>query len=247
MSNCQQCYQPLQIQQLFPQKTLKDSYDQFARQHEEGLELGEEDGDERQNNILEQDAIFFGQQEGAIANMSTTQTHSETMLALRIKDFAEQKAIQLKHPVCFECFGEILKQLEYKVKSQEQERDMYKAELQAIEQELAESDSAKDDELLRELEALEETERELDRGLAEVEKQEATQQKMMSGLDKSKGVIQAQEEQIWQKVNDYERELLTQLELNKQVDCQIKNVNQLYKRLRKTNFVNEVFKISSQD
>jgi hypothetical protein len=147
--------------------------------------------------------------------------------------------------VCFECFGEILKQLEYKVKSQEQERDMYKAELQAIEQELAESDSAKDDELLRELEALEETERELDRGLAEVEKQEMTQQKMMAGLDKSKGVIQAQEEQIWQKVNDYERELLTQLELNKQVDCQIKNVNQLYKRLRKTNFVNEVFKISS--
>lgn len=147
--------------------------------------------------------------------------------------------------MCFECFGEILKQLEYKVKSQEQERDMYKAELQAIEQELAESDSAKDDELLRELEALEETERELDRGLAEVEKQEMTQQKMMAGLDKSKGVIQAQEEQIWQKVNDYERELLTQLELNKQVDCQIKNVNQLYKRLRKTNFVNEVFKISS--
>lgn len=89
MSNCQQCYQPLQIQQLFPQKALKDAYDQFARQHEEGLELGEEDGDERQNNILEQDAIFFGQQEGAIANMSTTQTHSETMLALRIKDFAE--------------------------------------------------------------------------------------------------------------------------------------------------------------
>ena len=70
---------------------------------------------------------------------------------------------------------------------------------------------------------------------------------MMAGLDKSKGVIQAQEEQIWQKVNDYERELLTQLELNKQVDCQIKNVNQLYKKLRKTNFVNEVFKISSQD
>lgn len=68
---------------------------------------------------------------------------------------------------------------------------------------------------------------------------------MMAGLDKSKGVIQAQEEQIWQKVNDYERELLTQLELNQQVDCQIKNVNQLYKRLRKTNFVNEVFKISS--
>ena len=35
--------------------------------------------------------------------------------------------------------------------------------------------------------------------------------------------------------------------MNKQVDCQIKNVNVLYKKLRKTNIVNEVFKISSQD
>lgn len=169
------------------------------------------------------------------------------MLALRIKDFAEQKTIQLKHPVCFECFEEILKQLEYKVKSQEQERDMYKAELQAIEKELAEADGVQDDELLRELQALEESERELDKGLADVAAQEAAQETMMAGLDASKGVIHAQEEQIWQKVNDYERELLSQLELNKQVDCQIKNVNQLYKKLRKTNFVNEVFKISSQD
>lgn len=70
---------------------------------------------------------------------------------------------------------------------------------------------------------------------------------MINNLDNVKGVIQAQEETIWQKVNDYERELSTQLEANKQVDGQIKNLTQLYKRLRQTNFINEVFHISSQD
>lgn len=79
--------------------------------HEEGLSLGEE-GSESQNNILEQNAIFFSQSESATADVSTS-----TLLGLRIKDFVDQKNIQLKHPVCFECFEEILKQLEYKVKS----------------------------------------------------------------------------------------------------------------------------------
>lgn len=46
-------------------------------------------------------------------------------------------------------------------------------------------------------------------------------------------------------MNDYERELTNQLEQNKQVDGKIKSLEQLYKRLRRTNFVNEVFKISS--
>jgi len=241
MSNCQQCFQPLHIQQLFPQKSLADSYDQFARLHEEGLGLGEE-GDGSQNSILEQDAIFFGQAEGATADVS-----SNTLRGLRIKDFAEQPSIQLKHPVCFECFEEILKQMEFKVKSQEQERDMYKAELQRIEDELALGGGRQDDELLRELQALEEKERGLDKALEGVEKQEKTQQAMLKDLDRSKGAIQAQEDSIWRKVNDYEKELSTQLEANKQVDGQIKNLTQLYKRLRQTNFVNEVFHISSQD
>lgn len=69
----------------------------------------------------------------------------------------------------------------------------------------------------------------------------------MENLSKSKEVIHSQENDIWSKVNDYERELMNQLEMNKQVDCQIKNVNILYKKLRKTNIINEVFKISSQD
>jgi hypothetical protein len=70
--------------------------------HEEGLGIGE--SNDSQNNILEHDAIFFGQSDGAAADVS-----SSTMKGLRIKDFAEQKNIQLKHPVCFDCFEEILK------------------------------------------------------------------------------------------------------------------------------------------
>lgn len=75
---------------------------------------------------MEQDAIFFGLEEGAAADLS-----SNTMKGLRIKDFSDlaTKNIQLRHPVCFECFEEILKQLEFKVKNQESEREMYRSEL----------------------------------------------------------------------------------------------------------------------
>ena len=51
---------------------------------------------------------------------------------------------------------------------------MYKAELQRIEQELAASGGRQDDDLLRELQSLEETERSLDQALDGVEKQEKT-------------------------------------------------------------------------
>ena len=97
------------------------------------------------------------------------------MLGLRIKDFADQENIQLRHPVCFECFDEILKQLEHKVRSQEEERKMYKAELQKIEEELKANEGTSDLDLLRELQALEETERGLDIALEGIERQEKTQ------------------------------------------------------------------------
>jgi hypothetical protein len=71
------------------------------------------EGENIQGSILEQDAIFFGQAD----EINSSDFSSSTMLALRIKDFADQSNIQLKHPICFECFEEILKQQEYKVKS----------------------------------------------------------------------------------------------------------------------------------
>ena len=48
-------------------------------------------------------------------------------------------------------------------------------------------------------------------------------------------------------MNDYEKEHTQQLEHSKQVDGQIENMVSLYKRLRQTNFLNEVFNISCQD
>jgi len=85
----------------------------------------------------------------------------------------------------------------------------------------------------------------LDSQLGEIEKNEKKQEEQLKNLEISKEQILSQEDGIWQKVNDYERELSTQLEQNKQIDGQIENLTQLYKRLRKTNFINEVFHISS--
>jgi len=48
-----------------------------------GGEAGLESG---QSTILEQDAIFFGQQEASASNIG-----NDTILALRIKDFADEK------------------------------------------------------------------------------------------------------------------------------------------------------------
>jgi hypothetical protein len=52
---------------------------------------------------------------------------------------------------------------------------MYKEELQKMEEELAELENTEDEDLRKELLALEEQERELDKQLSEVEKQESTQ------------------------------------------------------------------------
>ena len=64
------------------------------------------EGQPIQGSVLEEDAIFFGQAD----DISSTDFNSKNMLTLRIKDFASEKNIQLKHPICFECFDEILKQ-----------------------------------------------------------------------------------------------------------------------------------------
>lgn len=98
--------------------------------------------EERPDSVLNEKAIFFGQTQGELAN-----TSDQIMLALRIKDFADLKNLQvhLKQPVCFECFDEILQCLDDKVKNQEQERDMYKQELLQLEKEIEESKNSGDD------------------------------------------------------------------------------------------------------
>ena len=162
-SQCQQCFQPLSIQQAFPTETLRGwhhAVNEFAQA--EGIDQGDDEG--QANQLMEHDAIFFGGEPAADIS-------SSTMLALRLKDFADLKTVQLKHPVCFECFEEVLKHLESKVNAHEQERDMFKAELQNIEKELLEA-GRYDEDLVTELADLEEQERGLDKALAELEVQE---------------------------------------------------------------------------
>lgn len=82
------------------------------------------------------------------------------MKSLKIKDFAEQRNLALKQPVCFDCFTEILRQMETTVNAQEKERDMYKNELQALEQEF--HSLGRETQLQDELSRLEAEERDLD-------------------------------------------------------------------------------------
>lgn len=51
--------------------------------------------------------------------------------------------------------------------------------------------------------------------------------------------------QVWQKVNDYECELADQLDKKKQIDKQLETMKASYEKLQKTNFINEVFHIST--
>ena len=39
---------------------MKDTYDQFAQMREEALAFGDQGEDSEQNDLMEQDAIFFG-------------------------------------------------------------------------------------------------------------------------------------------------------------------------------------------
>jgi len=80
---------------------------------EEGVNMGGPlDASNAKKGIMDQDALFFVEQSGD-ADYS-----NETLRSLRIKDFADdQKQIQLKHPVCFTCFGEIIDHLDQKIKT----------------------------------------------------------------------------------------------------------------------------------
>lgn len=180
-------------------------------------------GEDVDNSILEQEAYFFSLHDaGSSADFST-----QILKDLRIKDFADAvpKNITLRHPVCLECFAEILKQLEFRVKSQEQEKDMYQAELLSIEAELATSGQKGEFELLEELQKLEAEEKRLDEQLDDLKKEESAHEKMISDLTKSKNDIKVQEGSLWQDVNSYERELSVQLEQNKTTDCQIRSIS----------------------
>ncbi len=64
---------------------------------------------------------------------------------MKIRDLAEagrnpteegQSSIQLKYPVCLDCFEEIIKGIECKIHKHENERDVYMKELIKIEKKI---------------------------------------------------------------------------------------------------------------
>lgn len=63
--------------------------------------------------------------------------------------------MQLKYPVCFECFDCIIKTLENKIHSEESERDLYVKEFQKIEKKLSTLQNVNESDLEAELKALE--------------------------------------------------------------------------------------------
>ncbi len=118
----------------------------------------------------------------------------------------------MRHPVCLECFGEILKQLDEKVIRNRKERDMYQEELRKLENELAACDDAQDEKLMEELAELERQEKDLDTQLADIEQQEDKLDLRIDELQESKNKVLDEEKKIWETMNAYEREHQNQLE-----------------------------------
>lgn len=75
----------------------------------------------------------------------------------------EGKNLQLKYPVCFECFDSIIMKLGNKIHSQESERDIYMTQLSKLEAKLAAAKT--ESELEAELKELETEEQNLDKEL----------------------------------------------------------------------------------
>ncbi len=166
---------------------------------------------------------------------------------LKIKDLVECKSLQLKYPVCFDCFSTIIARLESKIQNKESERDVYMKELQKIEKKLGLLNQASDSELEAELRTLEAEEQELDKLLQKQEEEEKSNESEFEKLTKQKESLQHEEKTFWRDVNNYEKNLSGFQESLAQADNLIANLDWQFKRLRNTNFINEVFFISTLD
>jgi hypothetical protein len=118
----------------------------------------------------DQDLYFFGLSGDAADNSNQVDKD------LKIKDLVDappNTQLQLRYPVCFECFDTIIKKLEWKIQGQEKERDIYVREIKKLEARLAKVAAVDEAELEAELRALEAEEQELDKRLGELEGAEA--------------------------------------------------------------------------
>eukprot|EP00349_Pseudokeronopsis_sp_Brazil_P001570 CAMPEP_0202964882 /NCGR_PEP_ID=MMETSP1396-20130829/9009_1 /ASSEMBLY_ACC=CAM_ASM_000872 /TAXON_ID= /ORGANISM="Pseudokeronopsis sp., Strain Brazil" /LENGTH=217 /DNA_ID=CAMNT_0049687367 /DNA_START=225 /DNA_END=878 /DNA_ORIENTATION=- len=118
-------------------------------------------------------------------------------------------------------------------------------ELAKLEKKIAKCQNQKT--LEEELKGLAEEEEILNKQLEALDVQEKQLDLKEQELAECKNVLLRDEKQFWEEVNIYELKLVDFQEDLSQANGQIENLDVLYKRLKKTNFIKEVFYISSID
>mmetsp|Transcript_12953 Transcript_12953/g.21914 ORF Transcript_12953/g.21914 Transcript_12953/m.21914 type:complete len:235 (+) Transcript_12953:218-922(+) len=171
----------------------------------------------------------------------------QALKSLKIKDLAEQQNIQLRHPLCFECFGEILAKLKFKIKKYEAEKKFFKEEIAQLDQELNQTEKYQTNLLQKELAELQLEEKKLLEEERKLDEEERQQTDLIRTLEGTKSEIESQERVMWLKMNDYEKDLVAHLEKNMQVEGQLATLSQQTSKFQRTCFLNEIFFISSQD
>ncbi len=175
---------------------------------------------------------------------------------MRVRDLIEAKpqsdgsgasSIQLKYPVCFDCFDLIIGGLNTKIGKQEKLRDTYMSELLKIEKKIDRLGKEDQGALEAELRILEAEEAELDRQIELLDQESTQNENEFERLQATKASLQSEEQKFWRDVNNYEKNLVGFQESLAQANTLITSLDSQYKRLRSTNMLNEVFTISTNE
>ena len=203
------------------------------------------------NELDEHQLYFFGLSGDAAE-------HSQSVdRELKIKDLVEASSgpqqgsisnLQLKYPVCLECFENIIRAIETKIHQQEAERDIYMRELVKIKKKIGKSsDNSDEAKLAAELRMLEAEEQELDKQLKKLDEEAKVNEKEVERLKGSKATLENEDVQFWRDVNNYEKNLVGFQESLTSADALIGTLGAQYSRLKNTNILNEVFQIGSAE
>ena len=132
---------------------------------------------------------------------------------LHIRDIVEsnleENGLQVKYPVCFECFDKILANLDEKTKEKENQSQIYGQQLNQLEQDLnlkiSQQERNASTEQEREKAKLEAELAELDKELQGLELEEKKQLDRIDSFKSYKNNIQKEENHFWTEFNEYEK------------------------------------------
>ena len=169
-THCQECKQPLLLQQS-QASILRESYDNL-----EDLLKSSVNPMTGQPGLpsLDDHALYCFGLSGDLSQYSNLAERE-----LRVKDLVSGGSegqgaaqVQLRYPVCFDCFEQIIRGLDIKILQKEAERDIYIRELKKLESKLIKAKSLDESKLLAELRLLEAEEAELDKELQKLDQEE---------------------------------------------------------------------------